>query len=110
MQPTTKRKRSSSETYSCGSSSVAHSSAIWFDDGNIILQAENISFRVHKSVLALHSTIIRDMLLVAGPLEHDEGCPVVVMEGDFAQEWEELLLLIYHGYRFVNEWSFSKII
>jgi hypothetical protein len=88
--------------------STTRSAAIWFDDGNVILQAENKKFRVHKSILALHSPIMNDMFMLGKPDADmgsdsvEDGCPVVEMKDDSASEWEELLSLIYHGYRYVE--------
>lgn len=104
MESAHKRKRTNSgnvkEEAKC---TAARSTAIWFEDGNVILEAESTKFRVHKSILALHSSVLSDMFLLAKPDAHldstEEGCPVVEMKGDLASEWEELLCLIYHGYR-----------
>ncbi|KAJ3510331.1 hypothetical protein NMY22_g16007 [Coprinellus aureogranulatus] len=119
MESTHKRRRTSSgdikEKFTLP---AARSTAIWFEDGNIILQAENIKFRVHKSVLALHSSVLCDMLMVAKPDAYmdsdlfEDGCPVVQMKDDLASEWEELLSLIYHGYKKTrpnDALSFSQI-
>ncbi|KAF6749416.1 hypothetical protein DFP72DRAFT_818896 [Ephemerocybe angulata] len=102
MEPVHKRKRIDSPTNreNPGPPGISRST-LWFDDGNIILQAESIIFRVHRSVLALHSPVLRDMFLLARPdmdIEPDFGCPLVRMEGDLGSEWEELLTLIYHGF------------
>ncbi|KAJ7018360.1 hypothetical protein C8F04DRAFT_1303474 [Mycena alexandri] len=37
------------------------SKPFWFDDGNVVLQAENTRFRVHWSLLCLHSSVFRGM-------------------------------------------------
>lgn len=34
---------------------------LWFEDGNIILEAEKTQLRVHKSVLSKHSEVFRGM-------------------------------------------------
>jgi hypothetical protein len=51
----------------------------WFDDGNIILEAELSQFRVYRGILSAHSVIFKDMFALAQPSgEGDvEGCPVV---------------------------------
>ncbi|KAJ7686514.1 hypothetical protein B0H17DRAFT_1071804 [Mycena rosella] len=43
-----------------GKASITRSQ-IWHSDGSIILQADDTQFRVHWSVLAMHSSFFRDM-------------------------------------------------
>jgi hypothetical protein len=54
-------------------------SDIWFEDGNVILQAAWTQFRVHRGVLSANSRVFADMFGVAELLagESVEGCPVV---------------------------------
>lgn len=40
---------------------VRRQSEPWLEDGNIALEAGAKQFRVHKSILAKHSTVFRDM-------------------------------------------------
>jgi hypothetical protein len=51
----------------------------WFNDGNIVLQAELSQFRVYRGILSAHSVVFEDMFAIAKPDgEGDaEGCPVV---------------------------------
>ncbi|KAI0648589.1 hypothetical protein C8Q79DRAFT_906465 [Trametes meyenii] len=52
----------------------------WYEDGNVILVAYGkVGFRVHRQVLAKHSSVFHDMFLVgqAESSEQQEGCPVV---------------------------------
>nr|GAT55194.1 predicted protein [Mycena chlorophos] len=76
---------------------VQRSSEYWFDDGNIVLQAEQTQFRVTKSMLAMHSTVFRDMLTI--PLPPDEpvvdGCPIVFLPDDKPEDWKHLLDAMY---------------
>nr|GAT55199.1 predicted protein [Mycena chlorophos] len=76
---------------------VTRSSEYFFDDGNIILQVESAQFRLHKTVLAMHSTVFRDMFTV--PLPADEplvdNCAVVVLSGDSPEDWNHLLSAMY---------------
>lgn len=55
-------------------------SDIWFDDGNIVIQAESTQFKVHRSVLAAHSLVFKEMFSILElPTEQGsavEGCPV----------------------------------
>ncbi|KAJ7689852.1 hypothetical protein B0H17DRAFT_936866 [Mycena rosella] len=52
---------------------------LWFEDGNVIIQAETDHFRIYRGVLAARSPIFNDMLGLPQPqeLETLEGCPVV---------------------------------
>lgn len=66
-------------------------SEMWFDDGNIILQtgegtaeAPFTQFRVYKGLLAMKSSVFRDMLAVAGPSSGEmvDECPLVQLHDD----------------------------
>ena len=35
----------------------------WFDDGTVILEAQNVRFRIYRGILAEHSPVLADMLL-----------------------------------------------
>ncbi|KAF7297800.1 hypothetical protein MKEN_01403700 [Mycena kentingensis (nom. inval.)] len=76
---------------------IIRSPNYWFDDGSIILQAETTQFRVAKSLLAIHSTVFRDMFSVPLPADEPliEGCPVVALPGDKAADWTHLLDAMY---------------
>ncbi|RPD58518.1 hypothetical protein L226DRAFT_614694 [Lentinus tigrinus ALCF2SS1-7] len=57
----------------------------WFDDGTIILEAQNVRFRVYKGVLAEHSPVYADMFSSPQPDKYDvsrasQSCPVVKLE------------------------------
>ncbi|KAF7297712.1 BTB domain-containing protein [Mycena kentingensis (nom. inval.)] len=71
---------------------IIRSADYWFSDGSIVLQPESTQFRVAKSMLAMHSTVFRDMLSLP-PTEEPlvEGCPVVLLPGDKADDWKHLL-------------------
>lgn len=71
-------------------------SEIWFTDGNIILEAETTQFRVHRGVLAKHSSVFKDMFDVPQPPGEPEieGCPIVHLS-DTAQDVGHLLNRLY---------------
>ena len=70
-------------------------SSVWFDDGSIILEAEQTQFCVHRSVLAKHSEIFRGMFELATPDDgNNVNCPVVQLS-DRAQDVEHLLNALY---------------
>ncbi|EAU85853.1 hypothetical protein CC1G_05070 [Coprinopsis cinerea okayama7 len=106
-----KRKRGESTTAEAltattsepASVNIQRSQQVWYDDGNVILQVENRQFRVHKSILSKHSPVLRDMFSMPQPDgQLKEDCPVVVLEHDLAKEWEQVLALIYDGFREVK--------
>ncbi|KAJ6519012.1 hypothetical protein C8R45DRAFT_1204280 [Mycena sanguinolenta] len=71
-------------------------STVWFSDGNVVLQVRNIQFCVHWGVLALHSSVFRDMR--RRPQPHGEpnvdGCPVMQLS-DNPTDVEYLLNALY---------------
>ncbi|KAH6911768.1 hypothetical protein BKA70DRAFT_1560042 [Coprinopsis sp. MPI-PUGE-AT-0042] len=90
---------------SSGNFSLEISDVVWLPDGNIVLQTEDKRFRVHKSMLAKHSTVFDDMFKVPQPSESRtrgktvEGCSLVRVQGDASHHWEWLLQLLYDGRR-----------
>ncbi|EDR11217.1 uncharacterized protein LACBIDRAFT_315775 [Laccaria bicolor S238N-H82] len=67
-------------------------SRIWFDDGSIIIQAEDTQFCVHKSVILKHFPTLND--LVSSPQSSSNGCAIIKLS-DSAKDWESLLTMIY---------------
>ncbi|EMD33036.1 hypothetical protein CERSUDRAFT_99052 [Gelatoporia subvermispora B] len=53
--------------------------SLWFDDGNVILVAEDAAFRVYRGLLSTRSTVFHDLFEVPQPpdAESFQGCPVV---------------------------------
>ncbi|VDC00778.1 unnamed protein product [Peniophora sp. CBMAI 1063] len=88
-----------------GLSSIQHGS-LWFSDGNIVLvtEAESmeaaIAFKVHRGVVARHSEVFESLFELAQPVSEAEsidGCPVVYMVGDRANELGNFLKALYDG-------------
>lgn len=71
-------------------------SSIWYDDGNVILQAENTQFRVHKSILAKRSAVLRTILEAKQPAGQLRvyGAPVARLE-DSEKDVHNLLSILY---------------
>ncbi|PSR72331.1 hypothetical protein PHLCEN_2v11779 [Hermanssonia centrifuga] len=75
---------------------------LWFEDGNIILIAEETAFRVHRGVLSLHSEVFRNMFLVPQPSDVVEGgstmlglgCPFVRLH-DTPEDLAMFLSILY---------------
>lgn len=68
------------------SSPVEHDAApvhdLWFDDGNLILKAENSLFRIYSGLLAAHSSVFKDMLGFPPPEGGNtmlDSCPIVTV-------------------------------
>ncbi|KAF7297736.1 BTB domain-containing protein [Mycena kentingensis (nom. inval.)] len=76
--------------------SITRSPDYWFEDGSIVLQVESTQFRVAKTMLAMHSSVFKDMLSLP-PTDESlvEGCPVVVLSGDSSTDWTHLLGAMY---------------
>jgi hypothetical protein len=83
---------------------------LWFEDGNIELIAEDVSFRVHKSVLAGSSDFFRDMFSLPQPPAEEaaEGesrqAPSEVPRLQTAETAEDLYYFLdvtYNSLRFV---------
>ncbi|KAJ7932795.1 hypothetical protein B0H13DRAFT_2263093 [Mycena leptocephala] len=52
---------------------------LWFEDGNIVIQAGNSLYRVFRGILATHSSVFKDMLSFPQPPDSElvEGCSLV---------------------------------
>ncbi|EDR01759.1 uncharacterized protein LACBIDRAFT_333018 [Laccaria bicolor S238N-H82] len=77
-------------------------SKIWFDDGSVVIQAEQTQFRVHRSMLSRHSSVFRDMFSVPQPPGDQEpvieGCSIVHVS-ESSLDWKNLLTLMYDNLR-----------
>ncbi|KAF7982517.1 hypothetical protein HWV62_28126 [Athelia sp. TMB] len=95
--PQQKRKRAENSTDESAPIEPVRSD-IWYADGNVILQAEGVHFKVHKSILAQSSSIFEDMFSLPQPpssgADTMDGCPIVHLS-DSAQEVEYVLRAIF---------------
>ena len=72
----------------------------WFDDGNLILQAEhNVCFKVHRGMLARQSEVFKDMLAIPQPSMNAAPEPreETVRMYDLPVDLSNLLKAIYDG-------------
>jgi hypothetical protein len=98
--PNAKRKRTTMRLEPPSTASGAtRSTRIWLEDGNVIIQAQTTQFRVHRGILSRHSRVFKDMFAIPQPELGEpviEGCPIFRLF-DAAQDWENLLTLLYDG-------------
>ncbi|KJA22605.1 hypothetical protein HYPSUDRAFT_164179 [Hypholoma sublateritium FD-334 SS-4] len=96
--PPAKRKRTEDPAAE-DAETTKRSARFWFDDGNVVLQAGNTQFRVHRSHLVLHSEIMKDCFSCPQPdgVPAVEGCPLVHLP-DSVQDIENLCALLYGLY------------
>ncbi|TCD60635.1 hypothetical protein EIP91_009752 [Steccherinum ochraceum] len=71
-------------------------SSMWFEDGNVVLVAENTGYKVFKGVLSLHSEVFQDLFTLPQPQDAEifDDCYVVRMP-DSQQELACLLSAIH---------------
>ncbi|KAJ7650001.1 hypothetical protein FB45DRAFT_997174 [Roridomyces roridus] len=88
--PSARRQRSDSGEI------VVRSSEIWHSDGSVVLQAGCTQFRVHWSVLSLHSSFFRDLQGLPQPPDEPqvEGCPLIQLS-DSSEDLETVLKSLY---------------
>ncbi|KAF9562290.1 hypothetical protein CPC08DRAFT_742228 [Agrocybe pediades] len=70
---------------------------LWFDDGNLILQAEKSLFKIYSGLLAARSSVFRDMLAFPPPAEGNatlDGCPIVTVY-DSAKDMNYFLKAVF---------------
>ncbi|TFY53348.1 hypothetical protein EVJ58_g9503 [Rhodofomes roseus] len=74
---------------------------IWYDDGNIVLVAGNVGFRVYRGLLAKRSEVFNDLFTVPQPQDSwlVYGCPVVHLS-DTPDALRELLGVLLCGKRY----------
>lgn len=81
---------------------------LWFDDGSVILIAEDTGFRVYRGVLARHSEVFRDTFQIPQSTAVDiteEYCLVVHLSDDSAEEITIMLNILFtSGHRYVTGW------
>ncbi|KAI1795343.1 hypothetical protein LXA43DRAFT_992370 [Ganoderma leucocontextum] len=58
---------------------LKHHEEFWLDDGNVVLVARNIGFRVYRGLLVTQSTVFADMFASSSPHSDEtiDGCPVI---------------------------------
>jgi hypothetical protein len=77
-------------------STPTQSTAVWYKDGNLILEVEKTLFKVHRSVLEARSEVFRDMVALPQPPSAGvvDGCPIVRLS-DASMDMEHALKALY---------------
>ncbi|TFK89062.1 hypothetical protein K466DRAFT_519692 [Polyporus arcularius HHB13444] len=81
-EPSRKRPRTSDEDVApvvqLPSGVTKKDDEFWFDDGNLIIVAQDVEFRIYRGPLVKHSPVFRDMLTLPQPADaRDLSCAVV---------------------------------
>lgn len=89
-------KHAGTDDNSNGGPHLADRGDPWFDDGNIILQAEGKQFRVFRGILAASSSVFGDMFTIPQPTDEKlvGGCPVVHLS-DTAEDLHHVLKALF---------------
>ena len=76
---------------------LRHCEDLWFNDGTIVLQAGNTLFRVYSGILARHSPFFENLFTLPQPQDAEtyEGCPLVQLVGDSAEDVHDFLLALH---------------
>lgn len=97
---TKKRKLAEDGSSEDASESVTpvRSGDIWYEDGNIVLQAEHTQYKVYRGILAKSSPVFEDMFSFPQPpaseVEMVDGCFVVHLS-DSAEEVRYILQALF---------------
>ncbi|KAK7036027.1 BTB domain-containing protein, partial [Favolaschia claudopus] len=84
---------------------------VWFEDGNIVIRAENTQFRVYRGVLAAKSPVFQDMFSIFQPIDSEtvDGCPLIRLPDVATAEVAVFLKAIFDSAFFETYPSPSRI-
>ncbi|KZV92453.1 hypothetical protein EXIGLDRAFT_790330 [Exidia glandulosa HHB12029] len=60
----------------CSCSPITRCDEFWFEDGNLVLQAQHTQYKVHRSLMSNRSDFFRDMLTLPDATEGTEAAPL----------------------------------
>ncbi|TRM56923.1 hypothetical protein BD626DRAFT_516849 [Schizophyllum amplum] len=96
-----------------GDAPIVRSDKIWYDDGNLVIQAERTQFRVHRGILSKQSVFFRDMKDLPQPSNAAEalvdGCPVIELQDEAEDVWY-MLHCIYDTALLTRPPSFPELL
>ncbi|KAJ7605360.1 hypothetical protein DFH06DRAFT_1252913 [Mycena polygramma] len=107
--PPTKRQRTDGDSSNLDNVKIVQSD-IWFEDGNIILQAENTHFRVYKGTLCSSSQVLKDAIEDIEDSKGVEGCSFLMLS-DSSFDVTYVLRTIFHPWSYPENapWPFAAI-
>ncbi|KAH9922090.1 uncharacterized protein B0H18DRAFT_879687 [Fomitopsis serialis] len=93
---TRKRTRTESEAGPIGEAGTKRDEEFWFKDGNVVLQAGGVAFRVYQGSLSLNSEVFAGLFSVPQPTLTDtfDGCPVIEL-ADHPDDLRHLLRAVF---------------
>ncbi|KAI0353619.1 hypothetical protein OH77DRAFT_1483585 [Trametes cingulata] len=77
---------------------VQKHSEYFFPDGNVVVQVEDVQYNLHRSLLAMHSPVFRELFTLPQPPGSTEGCSQnhpIVLSGIRAMDFTRFLWLLY---------------
>ncbi len=82
--------------------SFAKHPKLWFDDGNLVIAAQDTGLRLHKGVLAAKSSVMKTLFSLSQPTDAEkyEDLDVVRFEDD-AAELEQFFNFLYNFSKYV---------
>ncbi|KAI0713880.1 hypothetical protein C8Q76DRAFT_620707 [Earliella scabrosa] len=83
---------------------VKKDSEVWLEDGNVILHADGVVFKVYQGILARRSEVFRDLFTLPDPPETErlEGVPVISVS-DSPDDLRHLLLVLCCGKNYYTQ-------
>ncbi|KDQ56550.1 hypothetical protein JAAARDRAFT_207676 [Jaapia argillacea MUCL 33604] len=102
VKPLKKRARTSSREENSPTDSTFCRSEIWYDDGNVILIAENTGFKVYKGLLSEVSPVLAKMLSLPTIDKPLDGCQVLTLT-DSASDVTHLFKALHKRHYFRDD-------
>ncbi|KAI0648600.1 hypothetical protein C8Q79DRAFT_903734 [Trametes meyenii] len=108
MAANTERTRSESCSLSKSSEetpvTMKQDADFWFEDGSVVIVAEDTGFRVHRSLLARVSSVFQDTFSIPQPPDAHahQGVPALELQ-DSAHDMKCLLYAIYDGRKYLGD-------
>lgn len=101
LEVTTDPPEGNSNTEQKGPEPLVRHAELSYEDGNLVLVAENTMFQVHRSVLSRKSALFKDLLSLPQPDSEEkiDGLPVVRLL-ESAKDGAMLIDAIYNGEKY----------